>query len=42
MIGYTYEYVVDTSMHFPDPGGVQDFPNALRWMWRGYSLPCYP
>jgi enterochelin esterase family protein len=41
-LGYHYQYIVGTSPHFPTPAGIQDFPNALRWMWRGYSLPCYP
>jgi enterochelin esterase family protein len=40
--GYHYQYIIGQSPHFPTPAGVQDFPNALRWMWRGYSLPCYP
>jgi enterochelin esterase family protein len=39
--GYHYQYIVGTSPHFPTPAGVQDFPNALRWMWRGYTLPWY-
>jgi enterochelin esterase family protein len=40
--GYHYQFIIGTSPHFPTPAGVQDFPNALRWMWRGYTLPCYP
>jgi enterochelin esterase-like enzyme len=40
--GYHYQYIIGTSMHFPSPAAVQDFPPSLRWMWRNYKLPWYP
>jgi enterochelin esterase family protein len=40
--GYLYRFVIGTSPHLPSPADVQEFPDALRWMWRGYTLPCYP
>jgi enterochelin esterase-like enzyme len=36
--GYHYQYKVETSTHYPPLAAQQDFPNALRWMWRGYAL----
>lgn len=35
---YHVRYITETSQHFPPQAGVQDFANALRWMWRGYKL----
>ncbi len=40
--GYHYRYRTGTSPHFPTPAAVQDFPDAMRWLWRGYKLPWYP
>jgi enterochelin esterase-like enzyme len=40
--GYHSQLYIGTSPHFPSPADVQNFPEALRWMWRGYSLPWYP
>ena len=40
-MGYHYQLYIGTSPHFPSPADVQNFPEALRWMWRGYSLPWY-
>ncbi len=37
-LGYHYQYEVETSTHYPPLAAQQDFPNALRWMWRGYEL----
>jgi enterochelin esterase-like enzyme len=39
--GYHYQLYIGTSPHFPSPADVQNFPEALRWLWRGYSLPWY-
>ncbi|HEY4106426.1 MAG TPA: hypothetical protein VGM44_21145, partial [Polyangiaceae bacterium] len=36
--GYHYVYRVETSTHYPPLAAVTDYPNALRWMWRGYKL----
>jgi enterochelin esterase family protein len=35
---YHVRYITETSQHFPPQAGVQDFAEALRWMWRGYKL----
>ena len=37
--GYAYRYRSGTGGHFPPTQGVADYPDALRWVWRGYSLP---
>jgi enterochelin esterase family protein len=37
--GYHYRFASGTDMHFPPKAGSNDFPNALRWMWRGYHTP---
>ena len=36
--GYHLRYRTETSGHYPPVAGVADFPDALRWMWRGYKL----
>jgi enterochelin esterase-like enzyme len=28
--------------HYPPKLATADFPDTLRWMWRGYKLPWYP
>jgi enterochelin esterase-like enzyme len=38
-MGYHYRYRPGTGMHFPPAEGAQDFPDALRWLWRGYHTP---
>jgi enterochelin esterase family protein len=35
---YHVRYITETSQHFPPQAGIQDFAEALRWMWRGYKL----
>jgi predicted esterase len=40
-LGYHYQLYIGTSPHFPSPADVENFPEALRWMWRGYTLPWY-
>jgi enterochelin esterase family protein len=37
--GYAYRYRSGTGGHYPPKQGVADYPDALRWLWRGYSLP---
>lgn len=36
--GYAYRFRPGEGAHFPPVQGLADFPNALRWLWRGYSL----
>jgi len=38
-MGYHYRYRPGTGMHFPPAEAAQDFPDALRWLWRGYHTP---
>lgn len=40
-MGYHYQLYIGTSPHFPSPADVENFPEALRWLWRGYTLPWY-
>jgi enterochelin esterase family protein len=40
--GYHYRYLSGTGGHFPPTQAESDYPDALRWLWRGYSLPWYP
>ncbi len=37
MLGYHYRYRPGTDVHFPPHAALMDFPNALRWLWRGYK-----
>jgi len=37
--GYHYRFASGTDMHFPPKAGANDFPSALRWLWRGYKTP---
>ena len=37
--GYAYRYRSGTGDHYPPKQAIADYPDALRWLWRGYSLP---
>jgi enterochelin esterase-like enzyme len=37
MLGYHYRYRPGQDMHYPPKAAMADFPNALRWLWRGYE-----
>jgi enterochelin esterase family protein len=39
--GYHYRYIEGSAGHYPPVHAVHDYPEALRWLWRGYSLPWY-
>jgi len=39
--GYPYRYVRHGGSHGPDKWVTYEYPNALRWLWRGYTLPHY-
>jgi gluconolactonase len=39
--GYVYRYMKSTTTHDPKPWATADFPDAMRWLWRGYTLPHY-
>jgi gluconolactonase len=39
--GYHVRYRTGSGLHFPPIQAVSDYPDALRWMWRGYTLPWY-
>jgi enterochelin esterase family protein len=39
--GYPYRYMRGEGTHDPKPWDTMDFPDALRWLWRGYTLPHY-
>jgi enterochelin esterase-like enzyme len=38
---YHYRYRVGSGAHYPPLQAEADYPSALRWLWRGYSLPHY-
>jgi enterochelin esterase family protein len=38
---YPYRYMKSTTQHGPTMWHTADFPDALRWLWKGYSLPHY-
>lgn len=38
---YHYRYLKSTTDHGPSKFHIVDFPEALRWLWRGYTLPHY-
>jgi enterochelin esterase-like enzyme len=40
--GYHYRYEKSTTQHGPTMWHFNDFPPALRWLWKGYTLPQYP
>ena len=37
MMGYHYRYRPGEDVHSPPSAAASDFPDALRWLWRGYS-----
>lgn len=39
--GYAYRYMKSTTEHGPTKWHVVDFPVAMRWLWKGYTLPHY-
>lgn len=39
--GYPYRYMKSVTNHGPSQWHFNDFPVALRWLWRGYTLPHY-
>jgi enterochelin esterase family protein len=39
--GYHYRYITGSGNHYPPIHAVHDYPEALRWLWRGYTLPWY-
>jgi enterochelin esterase-like enzyme len=40
--GYPYRCMKSSTNHGPSNWHRNDFPDALRWLWRGYTLPHYP
>jgi enterochelin esterase family protein len=36
---YHYRYRPGEDQHYPPKAAMADFPNALRWLWRGYKTP---
>jgi enterochelin esterase family protein len=36
-LGYHYRYRPGEDNHYPPKAAMADFPNALRWLWRGYK-----
>ena len=39
--GYAYRYMKSTTEHGPTKWHIVDFPVAMRWLWKGYTLPHY-
>jgi enterochelin esterase family protein len=39
MAGYAYRFAKSTTAHGPTKWHIADFPDAMRWMWKGYTLP---
>jgi hypothetical protein len=39
MMGYHYRYLQVMDVHAPPSAAASDFPDALRWLWRGYHTP---
>jgi enterochelin esterase family protein len=37
MMGYHYRYRPGEDVHYPPSAAASDFPDALRWLWRGYT-----
>jgi enterochelin esterase family protein len=37
MMRYHYRYRPGEDIHYPPSAAAADFPNALRWLWRGYK-----
>jgi enterochelin esterase-like enzyme len=38
---YPYRYMKSSTQHGPTMWHFNDFPDGLRWLWRGYTLPQY-
>lgn len=38
-LGYHDRYRPGQDNHYPPKAAMADFPNALRWLWRGYTAP---
>jgi enterochelin esterase-like enzyme len=39
-LGYHYRYLQGgDGDHYPPIAAQSDFPNAMRWVWRGYHIP---
>lgn len=38
-LGYHYRYRPGEDNHYPPKAAMADFPEALRWLWRGYKTP---
>jgi enterochelin esterase family protein len=36
-MGYHYRYRPGEDVHYPPSAAAADFPDALRWLWRGYG-----
>jgi enterochelin esterase-like enzyme len=39
--GYPYRYMKSSTQHGPTDWHSADFPAAMRWLWKGYTLPHY-
>jgi enterochelin esterase-like enzyme len=39
--GYPYRYMRSDTDHGPTKWHTGDFPAAMRWLWKGYTLPHY-
>jgi enterochelin esterase family protein len=35
---YDYRFMTGAGQHYPPLQAVADYPDALRWLWRGYTL----
>jgi hypothetical protein len=38
-LGYHNRFRTTTDVHYPPKAAMVDFPDAMRWLWRGYTLP---
>ena len=38
-LGYHFRYRQGEDQHYPPKAAMADYPDALRWLWRGYSTP---
>ncbi|HVJ20986.1 MAG TPA: hypothetical protein VM686_36500, partial [Polyangiaceae bacterium] len=36
-MNYHYRYRPGEDVHYPPAAAAADYPDALRWLWRGYS-----
>lgn len=39
MLNYHYRFRPGEDQHYPPVAAMEDFPEALRWLWRGYTGP---